>query len=80
MALIDDDPIQPVAGISPTADELIIDIAGVTNTQQELHPIQTQWPPAYLGFIPDPHTIPLTVAGLEHVREGTVSPISLLID
>jgi hypothetical protein len=80
MALIDDDPIQPVAGISPTADELIIDIAGETNTQQELHPIQTQWPPAYLGFIPDPHTIPLTVAGLEHVREGTVSPISLLID
>ena len=76
LSVVDDDSIQPVEGIAPTVDRLIGDTARATNTAQGLHPIQTQWPPTYLGFIPDPHTQPLSVAGLEHTHQGTVSPIS----
>ena len=61
---------------TPTVDHLMVDTAGVTHPVQRLYPIQTQWPPPYLGSIPDPHTEPLTVAGLEHIREGAADPIS----
>jgi len=53
----------------------MVDTARATHPVQGLYPIQTQWPPPYLGFIPDPHTEPLTIAGLEHIRGGTVAPI-----
>jgi len=57
-------------------DELIIDIAGLTTAQQALRPIQTQWPPSHIGFVPDSHTEPLHVVGLENVSSCTVSVIS----
>ena len=79
-----DDNIQPfrgkpressVGGISPTAAELIIGAVGPTNPHQGLRPIQTQWPPAYLGFVPDAHANPLQVEGVENVRRCTVPVI-----
>ena len=76
MAVLGDKLIQPTAGIAPTVDRLMVDTAKATLPVQELYPIQTQWPPPYLGFIPDPHTEPLTVAGLEHIHEGAVAPMT----
>jgi hypothetical protein len=76
MAVNDDDSIQPMQGIAPSVDELIIDIAGLTTAQRALRPIQIRWPPSHLGFVPDSHTEPLHVADLENVRRCTVSVIS----
>lgn len=75
MPVNDDDSVEHVQGISPMVDEVIAEIAGGTTPQKAFHPIQTQWPPSYLGFVPDSPTEPLHVAGLENVRSRTVSVI-----
>lgn len=76
-----DDDIQPVGGTSgapftgsifPHAEVLIAGPLGATIPGQGLHPVQTQWPPRYLGLVPQTsagHT--LDVDGLESVRGCT---------
>jgi hypothetical protein len=75
-----DETIQRVEGIAPTADELIVDIAGAARPQQARDHIQSQWPPASLGFVPDSGTKPLEVPGLENVRSCTPFVIISLMD
>ena len=73
---MDDDSIQPIQGIVPPAGELMVGIANAPTHGQGLLPIQTQWPPEYLGFVPDSPTEPLSAPTLEPVTDGTSSVTS----
>ena len=55
-------------GISPPAELIVEAAVGATNLHQGAHRLQTQWPPSYLGFVPDAYVKPLEIPGVENVR------------
>ena len=72
MDIMDADSIQPVRGTAFARNELIVDTPAATNFGKH-HPIQDQWPPAYLGFVPNPHEDPLQIPGVQNVNTCTIS-------
>jgi hypothetical protein len=74
------DDIQPLrekhrelsaGGNFPAADVLMAGTAETSRPRQRPFPIQSQWPPAYLGFVLDILGKPLEIEGVENVRHCT---------
>ena len=60
------DEIQPFGGqhrepSAGGAGVLMAGTAGTSHPRQRQFPIHSQWPPAYLGFVPDALTEPLEI-------------------